>query len=174
MVWIRLRPLRRKPSLSASKMATRDTSGMSKPSRSRLMPPARQTPQPQIPDNLHALHGVNVVVHVPHPDAVALQIAREILGHFFRQGGHQDRSPFSTRRLISEIKSSICPSVGLTVILGSKSPVGRMTCSTTWADFSSSRSPGVALTKMAWLSGSKTHRSSRAGCQRRRAAGSRS
>ena len=46
-------------------------------------------PQPQIPDNLHALHGVNVVVHVPHPDAVALQIAREILGHFFRQGGHQ-------------------------------------------------------------------------------------
>ncbi len=38
MVWIRLVSLRKKPSLSASKMATKLTSGMSKPSRSRLMP----------------------------------------------------------------------------------------------------------------------------------------
>ena len=45
--------------------------------------------QAQIPDDLHALHGVDVVVHVPHPDAVALQVAGQVLGHFFRQGGDQ-------------------------------------------------------------------------------------
>ena len=38
MVWISDRPLRRKPSLSASRIATSDTSGRSRPSRSRLMP----------------------------------------------------------------------------------------------------------------------------------------
>ena len=38
MVWIRLVSLRKKPSLSASRMATRLTSGMSRPSRRRLMP----------------------------------------------------------------------------------------------------------------------------------------
>jgi len=37
-VWIKERLLRRKPSLSASKIATRDTSGISNPSRRRLMP----------------------------------------------------------------------------------------------------------------------------------------
>src|SRR5690625_5606958 len=38
MVWIKLRSERKKPSLSASKIATKDTSGMSKPSRKRLIP----------------------------------------------------------------------------------------------------------------------------------------
>jgi hypothetical protein len=38
MVWIRLRVERRKPSLSASRIATSDTSGRSRPSRNRLMP----------------------------------------------------------------------------------------------------------------------------------------
>ena len=38
MVWMREVSLRRKPSLSASRMATRDTSGRSRPSRRRLMP----------------------------------------------------------------------------------------------------------------------------------------
>ena len=38
MVWMREVSDRRKPSLSASRMATRETSGRSRPSRSRLMP----------------------------------------------------------------------------------------------------------------------------------------
>ena len=38
MVWMRLVWPRRKPSLSASRMATSVTSGRSRPSRSRLMP----------------------------------------------------------------------------------------------------------------------------------------
>ena len=38
MVWMSEVAERRKPSLSASRIATRDTSGRSRPSRSRLMP----------------------------------------------------------------------------------------------------------------------------------------
>ena len=38
MVWMRLVSLRRKPSLSASRIATRLTTGRSRPSRRRLMP----------------------------------------------------------------------------------------------------------------------------------------
>src|ERR1035437_2449813 len=38
MVWISARSLRRKPSWSASRIATASTSGMSSPSRRRLMP----------------------------------------------------------------------------------------------------------------------------------------
>ncbi|CNI14967.1 Uncharacterised protein [Mycobacterium tuberculosis] len=38
MVWIRLRDDRRKPSLSASRIDTSDTSGRSRPSRNRLIP----------------------------------------------------------------------------------------------------------------------------------------
>ena len=38
MVWISEVVERRNPSLSASRMATRETSGRSSPSRSRLMP----------------------------------------------------------------------------------------------------------------------------------------
>ena len=38
MVWINERTERRKPSLSASRIATKDTSGMSNPSRRRLIP----------------------------------------------------------------------------------------------------------------------------------------
>ena len=38
MVWIKERSERKNPSLSASKIATRDTSGISKPSRNKLIP----------------------------------------------------------------------------------------------------------------------------------------
>ena len=38
IVWMSERRLRRNPSLSASRIATSDTSGMSRPSRKRLMP----------------------------------------------------------------------------------------------------------------------------------------
>ena len=38
MVWIKERSERKNPSLSESKIATRDTSGISKPSRNKLIP----------------------------------------------------------------------------------------------------------------------------------------
>ena len=40
----------------------------------------------QIADDLHALHRVNIVVHVPHTNADAFEIRGEILRHLFRQG----------------------------------------------------------------------------------------
>ena len=46
-------------------------------------------PQPEVPDQLHPLDGLHVVVHIPHPDAGLLQILCQILRHFFRQGRDQ-------------------------------------------------------------------------------------
>ena len=45
--------------------------------------------QPQVPDDLHALDGVDVVVHIPHPDACALEVVGEALRHLLGEGGHQ-------------------------------------------------------------------------------------
>ena len=54
---------------------------------------------------------------------------------------------FSILSLISPTKSSICPSVFLTSIVGSNNPVGRMICSTNFPPVcSNSKSPGVADT----------------------------
>ena len=58
------------------------------------------------------------------------------------------RWSLSTRRRISFMRSSICPSVGRTSTSGSMRPVGRMICSAMLTLFSSSNWPGVALTKM--------------------------
>ena len=63
---------------------------------------------------------------------------------FFVSVVTRTRSPLSVLMLISETRSSICPSVGLTVIFGSRSPVGLITCSTTCVDLSFSKSDGVA------------------------------
>ena len=72
MVWISERSARRKPSLSASRMATSDTSGRSSPSRSRLMPDQHvELAEAQIAQDLDALEGVDVRVQVAHPDARA-------------------------------------------------------------------------------------------------------
>ena len=49
-----------------------------------------EVPQTQVPDDLHALDGVDVVVHISHTDACALQIVGQVLGHFFGQGRDQD------------------------------------------------------------------------------------
>ena len=43
----------------------------------------------QIPDDLHALHGTDVRMHIAHPDAGLLEVHRQILRHFLGQGGHQ-------------------------------------------------------------------------------------
>ena len=62
------------------------------------------------------------------------------------------RSFLSARMRISPSRSSTWPSVGRTSTIGSSTPVGRITCSTTWPWLcSSSQLPGVALTKMVWV-----------------------
>ena len=45
--------------------------------------------QAQIPDNFHALHGIDVVVHIAHLDPRPLEIGGQILRHPFGQGGDQ-------------------------------------------------------------------------------------
>ena len=70
MVWISEVAERRKPSLSASRMATSDTSGRSSPSRSRLMPDQHvELAQPQLAQQLDAAQGLDLAVQVADPDA---------------------------------------------------------------------------------------------------------
>ena len=91
MVWMRLVCERRKPSLSASRMATSDTSGRSSPSRSRLMPTSTSnSPSRSAAQDLDALDGVDVRVQVAHPQALLEQVVGQVLGHLLGQGGDQD------------------------------------------------------------------------------------
>ncbi len=81
MVWMREVSDLRKPSLSASRMATREISGMSRPSR-RI--------QTHVADDLGPLEGVDVRVEVFDADARLRQVIGQVLGHFFRQGRDQN------------------------------------------------------------------------------------
>ncbi len=45
--------------------------------------------QAQIPDQLHTLNGVHIVVHIPDTHAEVFQIGGEILRHLLGEGGHQ-------------------------------------------------------------------------------------
>jgi hypothetical protein len=67
IVWIRLRSERRKPSLSASRIATEHA-------------------QPQVPDDLDAFDRVDVGVQVAHLNAVLGQVVGQVLGHALGQG----------------------------------------------------------------------------------------
>ena len=83
-------PDRRKPSLSASRIATSDTSGRSSPSRSRLMPTSTsKTPAAQVAQNLDALEGVDVRVEVADLDAELLIVLRQVFGHPLGERRHQ-------------------------------------------------------------------------------------
>ena len=98
MVWISERPERRKPSLSASRIATSDTSGMSSPSRSRLMPTSTSnSPEAQVADDLDALDGVDVGVQIADAHAVLVEIVGQVLGHPLGQRRHQHALAASRR-----------------------------------------------------------------------------
>ncbi len=45
--------------------------------------------QAKVADDLHALHSIDIVVHVPHADPHAFQIGGQILRHFLRERRHQ-------------------------------------------------------------------------------------
>jgi hypothetical protein len=119
------------PSLSASRIATSAHSGMSRPSRSRLMPMSDvEGAQPQIADDLDALEGVDVGVHVAHPHAELVQIFGQILGHPL--GQHRDQRAVAglRRRGTSPSRSSTWDRAGrISITGGSMRPVGRITCS---------------------------------------------
>ncbi len=49
-----------------------------------------ELPDPEAPQDLHPLHGVDVGVQVADPDAVLEQVVGQVLGHLLGQRGHQD------------------------------------------------------------------------------------
>ena len=61
--------------------------------------------QPQVPDDLHALHGVNVVVHIAHLDPRPLEIGGQILGHLFGQG--RDQHPLISRGALVDLSDQV-------------------------------------------------------------------
>ena len=147
-VCVRLRRLRRKPSLSASSIATRETSGKSRPSRSRFTPtntsytPCRRSSSiftlSSVATSLW-MYAVLILWFSRYSDSSsAIRLVRVVMSTL---------SSRSIRVLISSIRSSIWFSLGLTSISGSSSPVGRIVCSTTTPSAScNSKSAGVADT----------------------------
>ena len=84
------RPDRRKPSLSASRIATRATSGRSRPSRSRFTPMRTSySPRRRSRRIWTRLEGVDVRVQISRTDAELEEVVGEILGHLLRERGHQ-------------------------------------------------------------------------------------
>ena len=91
-VWISEPSERRKPSLSASRIATRDTSGRSSPSRKQVDADQHvELAQPQVTNDLHAFDRIDVRVQVAHADTVLAQIVRQVLRHPL--GERRDQHP---------------------------------------------------------------------------------
>ena len=146
-VWISEVSVLRNPDLSASRMATSDTSGMSRPSLSRLTPiRASNTPR-------RRSRMISVRSMVSTSWWIYLTFKRFFSRYSVRSSAilvvrvvTSTRCPLAARVLISPIRSSTCPLMGRTSISGSTSPVGRMSCSATCSAFSFSYLAGVAET----------------------------
>ena len=94
IIWMSDQALRRKPSLSASRIATRVTSGRSIPSRRRLIPTrTSKTPEAQVAQDLDPLEGVDLAVEVLDLDAELREVVGEVLGHLLGQG--RDERPLA-------------------------------------------------------------------------------
>ncbi len=151
-VWIRLVLFLKNPSLSASSIATSDTSGMSSPSLRRFMPTSTSK-SPSLSCLISSVRcnpSISECKYLTRTSFFAKYSAKSS-AILFVSVVTSTRSPFFVLLLISEIRSSIWFFVGLTSTTGSKSPVGRTSCSAIWNDFSLSYSDGVADTKMQFL-----------------------
>ena len=114
MVWISDVSLRRKPSLSASRIATSAHSGMSRPSRSRLMPTSASN-APSRRSRMISMRSmrVDVGMHVAHADALLVQVFGEVLGHALGQHGDQRAVAGAARSArTSPTRSSTCVRAG--------------------------------------------------------------
>ena len=90
MVCISEVSLRRKPSLSASRMATSETSGRSSPSRSRLTPTSTSNcPLAQLAEQFDPLEGVQFAVQPLAADVLLAEIGGQVLGQPLGERGHQ-------------------------------------------------------------------------------------
>ena len=90
MVWISEVSLRKKPSLSASRIATSAHSGMSRPSRSRLMPTSASN-APRRRSRMISMRSMVSMsdVHVAHANALLVQVFGEVFRHALCQHGDQ-------------------------------------------------------------------------------------
>ena len=147
-VWVKLRLLRKNPSLSASMMATKLTSGRSSPSRRRFTPtntsnaPSRNSRKISTLSSVLTSEWMYLVGMLRRLRYLVNSSAIRLVSVVTKM-----RSSWAMVARISPTRSSTWFSHGRTSMGGSKSPVGRMTCSTTTPSArSSSKSAGVALT----------------------------
>ena len=97
---------RRKPSLSASRIATSDTSGRSSPSRSRLMPDQHvELAEAQVAQDLDALERVDVGVQVAHAHAELGVVLGQVLGHAL--GQRRDQHALVRRHALADLAEQI-------------------------------------------------------------------
>ena len=130
MTWIMDVSERRNPSLSASRIATSDTSGISRPSRRRLIPTSTSKTPARRSRMISALSMVATSewrYRTFTPASVRKSVRSSAI--FLVRVVISTLSWASSRLWISPRRSSICPSMGRTSILGSKRPVGRIICS---------------------------------------------
>mmetsp|Transcript_10040 Transcript_10040/g.20068 ORF Transcript_10040/g.20068 Transcript_10040/m.20068 type:complete len:251 (+) Transcript_10040:2139-2891(+) len=158
-VWIRDRDDRRNPSLSASITTTSDTCGKSNPSLNKFTPTSTWS-SPRCSSSKTSARSC-----VVNPECRYLATTPCCSSHdarssasFFVIAITSDLSPCAMRALTSSRRASSCPALGHTSISGSSTLVGLITMSTMGAwpphcpdscAMSTSRSPGVALTKRA-------------------------
>ena len=94
IIWMSDQALRRNPSLSASRIATRVTSGRSMPSRRRLIPTSTSyTPSRRSRRICDPLEGVDLAVEVLDLDPELAQVVGQVLGHLLGQG--RDQGPLA-------------------------------------------------------------------------------
>ena len=151
-VWIKLVIFLKNPSLSASRIATRETSGMSSPSLSKFIP-TRTSNSPSLSCRISSVLWRFSISECRY---------RTLIWRFERYSAKSSAMRFvsvvtrtrwllSVRFFISDTRSSIWLSVFRTSTWGSTSPVGLTSCSAIWKLRARSYWLGVADTNIAFL-----------------------
>jgi hypothetical protein len=124
-VWMRLVSLLRKPSLSASRIATSATSGRSRPSRRRLIPiRASKLPSRRLRRiSMRSIVSMSECRYSTRTPASRRKVVRSSERRLVSVVT-STRSPAAAAALISPIRCSTCPLIGRIVISGSRRPVG--------------------------------------------------
>ena len=108
------------------RIATKETSGRSSPSRRRLVPTSTsKSPKRSAQKRFQFVEWCQYLSAGIALTALAQSNTHWVFGHFLRQRCDQDPITLSTTRPILIIRSSICPFVGLMITSGSTRPVGR-------------------------------------------------
>ena len=148
IVWIRDVSERRKPSLSASKIATKPHSGISKPSLKRLMP-TRTSKAPNLKSRSISIRSIvsisECIYRTLTPCSFKYSVRSSAI--LFVRVVTRVRKPLWATLFTSSKRSSTCISTGRISTSGSRRPVGLITCSVNTPPVcSNSHPPGVAET----------------------------